>query len=113
MPPIRWLDAPDSAWDAEAAEASPSLFLQSRWLLAVARGWGRPLACARIGGATPGQRTSLYEDSLDKLFSLVAREPDRAAPVSAMLRLPQPAPDWRRLARKPVERAWQLFSNRL
>lgn len=62
------------------------------------------------GGATPGQRTSLYEDSLDKLFSLVASQPGRAAPVSAMLRLPQPVPDWGRLARKPVERAWQLFS---
>jgi pimeloyl-ACP methyl ester carboxylesterase len=62
------------------------------------------------GGITPGGRTSPYEDSLDKLFSLVASQPDRAAAVSAMLRRPQPAPDWQRLARKPVERAWQLFS---
>jgi pimeloyl-ACP methyl ester carboxylesterase len=62
------------------------------------------------GGITPGGRTSPYEDSLDKLFSLVASQPDRAAAVSAMLRLPQPVPDWQRLARKPVERAWQLFS---
>lgn len=62
------------------------------------------------GGVTPGGRTSPYEDSLDKLFSLVASQPGRAAPVSAMLRNPQPAPDWQRLARRPVERAWQLFS---
>ena len=61
------------------------------------------------GGVTPGARTSVYEDNLDKLFSMVAAVPDRAGYASTMFRLPQPAPDWGQFAGRPEERARQLF----
>ena len=62
------------------------------------------------GGVTPSGRTSLYENNLDKLFSMVAGGPGRAVVASTMLRLPQPAPDWQQFADQPDERARQLFS---
>lgn len=61
------------------------------------------------GGITRSDRTSSYEDNLDKLFSLVASRPSRAAQVSTMLRLPRPVPAWPALADRPAERAQLLF----
>jgi pimeloyl-ACP methyl ester carboxylesterase len=61
------------------------------------------------GGLTRGQGTSPWEANLDRLFSKVADVPSRAGYVSMMLRVPQSAPDWERLAEQPVQRARQLF----
>jgi pimeloyl-ACP methyl ester carboxylesterase len=62
------------------------------------------------GGLTRSGGTSPWEDNLDKLFSMVADVPSRAAYVSTMMRLPQPAPDWEQLADQPIQRVRQLFS---
>ena len=62
------------------------------------------------GGLTRSGGTSPWEDKLDKLFSMVADVPSRAAYVSTTLRLPQPAPDWEQLADQPIQRVRQLFS---
>jgi len=62
------------------------------------------------GGLTRGRGTSPWEDNLDTLFTKVVDVPSRAGYVSMMLRLPQPAPDWERLADQPMQRARQLFS---
>lgn len=61
------------------------------------------------GGATPSGRTSEFEDHLDSMFVLAGAGPARAGRVSAVLRRPQPDPDWQALADQPEQRAARLL----